>query len=164
MSIYNDVQQLEELINSCANEETGEISEDDFAAFQELKTETIANGLELLAKVRANKLGNIDSIDAEISRLAKRKNQIAKAVDSVENYMTYLLNTHADKKVKTDLFTFGFRKSKSVSIADENLIPDEYVIVKNTRSPDKTRIKAAIESGDVVTGASIVEKQNLQIS
>lgn len=69
-----------------------------------------------------------------------------------------------DEVNKNNLRLF-FRKSKSVEIQDEALIPAEYLtIIPEQKRPDKVAIKAAIDKMDVeVPGATVVEKKNLQI-
>jgi hypothetical protein len=53
------------------------------------------------------------------------------------------------------------RKSKSLQIDDENIIPKNYL--KFVQSVDKVAITKAIKDGISVDGAHIVEKVNLQI-
>ena len=52
MSIYSDMQDLEKMINDCADPETGEIKQSDDEAYQALREELAVNGLEKLAKVQ----------------------------------------------------------------------------------------------------------------
>ena len=49
MSIYTEIQDLEHLIASCANPDTGEISEGDYEAYEALKKELTQDGLRRLA-------------------------------------------------------------------------------------------------------------------
>ena len=56
----------------------------------------------------------------------------------------------------------GFRKSVSVKV-DENALPAEYFTIKEDKQPDKTAIKAALLGGAVISGATLEEKQNIQI-
>jgi hypothetical protein len=55
----------------------------------------------------------------------------------------------------------SFRSSKSVHITDESLLDAKYFDYKPT--VNKTAIKSDIESGVIVEGATILEKQNLQV-
>ena len=48
-------------------------------------------------------------------------------------------------------------------ILNNLLIPDIYCKVETVRTPDKTRIKKAIKSGEDVAGAVLVEKNNIHI-
>ena len=46
---------------------------------------------------------------------------------------------------------------------EEAALPADYVTTTVTKNPDKTAIKKAIQGGQDVTGASLVEKRNIQI-
>ena len=65
--------------------------------------------------------------------------------------------------METDLNKLSFRKSESVSIFDEEAIPSEYKKEVVSVSIDKTEIKKAIKEWKEIPGATITEKQNLQI-
>ena len=41
-------------------------------------------------------------------------------------------------------------------------MPDEFIRVKEAE-PDKTKIKSAIKSGEMIVGCRLVEKENIQI-
>ena len=66
-------------------------------------------------------------------------------------------------KVETVKARISFRKSVQVQIEDEAALPADYVTTTVTKSPDKTAIKKAIQGGQDVTGASLIEKRNIQI-
>ena len=75
----------------------------------------------------------------------------------------WIMRATKTEKLETSLNNLSYRKSESVSILDEALIPEEYRKEKVTKTIDKVSIKDAIKSGKDVAGASIEEKQNLQI-
>ena len=66
-------------------------------------------------------------------------------------------------KVETARTKIGFRKSTHVQIDDEGALPPDFVTTTVTTKPDKTAIKKAIQAGQAVAGAVLVENQNLQI-
>ena len=63
----------------------------------------------------------------------------------------------------TETARISFRKSIQVQIDDEAALPADYVTTTVTTKPDKTAIKKAIQAGEDVTGASLVENRNIQI-
>ena len=65
------------------------------------------------------------------------------------------------KKLKTDKFTFSFRKSTAVEVIDETAIPDEFVEVK--RNISRVELKKRLSAGEEIKGATLVEKQSLSI-
>lgn len=64
-------------------------------------------------------------------------------------------------QIKTAFMTISSRKSKSVTITDESLLGAEFMRIKT--EPNKTAIKEAIEAGQEVQGALIVENYSLNI-
>ena len=51
----------------------------------------------------------------------------------------------------------------AAQIDDEGALPSDFVTTTVTTKPDKTAIKKAIQAGQAVAGAVLVENQNLQI-
>ena len=93
----------------------------------------------------------------------KRLQEIAKRYEtSAEKLADRLLQSVvAYGQIKTAFVTISSRKSKSVSITDESLIPSEFMRIKT--EPNKTAIKEAIEGGQNIEGALIVENVSLNI-
>lgn len=107
--------------------------------------------------------GNNIAIDAEIERLKAIKERNIKNVDSIKNHILEFMKTNNIDKIQTDLATFSTRKSKSTQIDNAEIIPGEFLILKQSFQFDKTAIKKAIESGKEVAGATIIENISLQI-
>ena len=99
----------------------------------------------------------------ESKRLLDRAKSIESNINSLKNNLAYSLQATGKTKFKTEHFNFSFRKSESVSITDQSLLPADYINVKTTETPNKTAIKKAIKSGKVIMGAALLESQNLQI-
>ena len=107
--------------------------------------------------------GNNLAIDAEIERLRAIKEKNVKNIDRIKNHILNFMKTNNIDKIQTDLATFSTRKSKSTQIDSIELLPQEFVIVKQTFQPDKVAIKKAIESGREVAGAKVITDYTLQI-
>jgi hypothetical protein len=115
------------------------------------------------AKVIKTFEGDISLIDAEIKRLQALKSSKGKVIDRLkESVTTAMTSFHVDviDVVTTKLF---FRKSESVEIENDELVPEEYKLSRVVVNPDKIRIKQLLKSGEQVPGCQIVEKLNLQI-
>ena len=103
---------------------------------------------------------DISAIDEEIKRLTTRKKAIKNRTDQLRDYLRYNMQESGITKIECPLFTVSLRKSRDiVSIDDESLIPDDYVTVKATVSPNKAEILKALKSGADVPGASIKESE-----
>ena len=112
-----------------------------------------------------NKLkSDIDIIDLEIKRLnelkAVNKNKIEVLKDIVQNSM----KLYKIDKIDSPTLKLSFRKSESVRIIDESIIPHNFLKTIIKTEPDKKSLKQAIKASDEgVLGAEIIVNYNLQI-
>jgi hypothetical protein len=66
-------------------------------------------------------------------------------------------------EVKSATMKVSLRKSVQTIIDDLDQVPKQYKTVKVETTPDKTAIKKAIQEGEIIKGAHLEEKNNLQI-
>lgn len=151
--------EITELQNELELEEDNELKQD----LQELIAIELEKKSNNIIYAIKNLEGNNLAIDAEIERLKAIKEKNIKNVDSIKNHILNFMKTNNIDKIQTDLATFSTRKSKSTQIDNIELLPQEFVTVKQTFQPDKTAIKKAIESGREVAGANVIENISLQI-
>lgn len=129
------------------------------------------NALEELEMAREQKIENIglyiknleaeaDAVENQEKVFADRKKRIRKKIEGLKGFLGYALQ---GESFKTDKVVMSFRKSESVHITDEYLIPDEYKTFTVVKKPDKTVIKKALKDGKEIMGVELVEKQNVQI-
>lgn len=142
------------------DEETGEIKNFDAveslnAQFEE-KAESVACYIKNLAAFA-------DDLKAEEDTLSARRKSAERRIDSMKKYLTSCLESVGKDKVETVRARISFRKSVQVQIDDEKALPADYITTTVTVKPDKTAIKKAIQAGQDVTGASLVENRNIQI-
>lgn len=95
-------------------------------------------------------------------RLAELADDDARRADKLLGYMTGVLGRLKPDKTKYSLPTHELtsRISTSVNIIDEDLIPDDLFTVKVVKTPNKTAIKKAIETGKPVLGAELNTKRS----
>lgn len=160
-SIYEDVQAAEDLIRQSYDLTTGEITdENQMADAEALKAEIIAQGLEKLCKVRANKLADIAALKAEIQRLSERAKRADAEVERLEDYINIIYQQGTETVQKAGNFTISNRKSTQVIVEPEFF--DERFI-KTTTSVDKAELKKALTAGEQIAGAHLQTNYNLQI-
>lgn len=142
--------------------ESGELTE-------ELENELIINQAELQEKainygyvIRGFEM-DIDSIDSEMKRLKALKDAKQNAIDRMKQSVLNAMRIYRIESVKSATLNISIRSSKSVEIVFAEMIPTEYLVEKITISPDKLKIKKAIESGLTIGGAVIKENHSLQI-
>lgn len=147
----------------------------------EFPAEAIADTLEAITAEIEVKADNIacmlKSLDAEIAaikseetRLSDRRKSKQTAYDRIKQYLSDELRRANIDKVETARNKITFRKSESVE-----LLVDEGAFIKWAQESNddlltyvdpkinKTAIKAAIKDGMNIAGATITEKQNIQI-
>ena len=139
------------------DEETGEIL--NAADLDELKMarDDKIEGISLWIK---NLEAEKEAVKNEKNNFADREKKLGKKIDSLKGYLTYALD---GQKFSTPRVAVSFRKSESVHITDEYLIPDEYKIFTVVKKPDKGVIKDALKKGKEIMGVELVEKRNVQI-
>jgi hypothetical protein len=153
------------------NEELNAINEELMAAqgelTPELENKLVITKQELAEKsvnyalVILNNQADSNAIDAEIKRLKALKDAIDSTTDKLKEAVSNAMLMHDLTEVKSSLVKISFRKSKSVHITDENELDASFFEYK--RTVNKTAIKKAIEGGELVVGAELIEKNNLQI-
>jgi hypothetical protein len=161
--IQQEYRALEDLLNE-VDQETGEFvnSKEDIKEYIESLKADRDTKLINIERLRREKKGQADTIDAEIKRLQSLKKQVTNNINSLIDLQFVL--TGGDK-LDLGIFKFSKRKSKSVVIINDNDIPDKYCDFKKV--PNKTKIKEAIQlankNGESFFGAIIEEKVSLVV-
>ncbi len=165
MTLFNhatEFKALQELLETDeVNPETGEIINNDEAIkslFNELEL-NLAEKMNNSQRYIINTLSQSETLKAEAKRLTGRAKVLANKADRVKELMKDAVLATGESKMKTDLFNFNIRTSKSVQVADVEELPREYV--KMTRTANKTLIKEALTKGIEVAGCAIVENKSL---
>lgn len=140
------------------DEETGEVlSADELHAVEAAASE----------KVEATAL-YLRELDAEAKAAKDEADRIIARVKSMQKRSDYLKSMlldalHATGKVKTARVTVSIRTSKAIEVADGVTLPDAFVTVRTTTTPNKTALKEAIEAGADIEGVRLVERESVQI-
>lgn len=167
MKLYEIKAQIEKCVKSdldddmMIDEETGEVF--DKEAFEQLEMDFEEKCLELGRWIK-----NLDSERAavynEYKKLYKRYKALDKKIESIKNYLSFVLQGQSVKDANTELV---FRKSNSTEIVDMALFMawdncDEYLKYSEPE-PKKKEIAKAIKAGKEIPGCAIIENYNLQI-
>ncbi len=121
----------------------------------------IGEKLEGYAMVLKNIESDIAGIKAEEKRLAERRKSMENSLSRMKENMAITLSTVEGNRVKTEKFTFSFRKSTSVKVEDESVIPPQFIKVEKTIS--RAELTKALKNGEQIQGAKLVENQSLSI-
>lgn len=102
-------------------------------------------------------------VENEINRLKKILEREEKHKELFKQRLAEGMLQFGVEKIDTPTLKLSFRKSESVEIEDDNLVPEEYKETKLVTTTSKTKIKNAFKEGIKVPGANLLVKQNLQI-
>ena len=105
----------------------------------------------------------IEARKAIIERMKVLNAGAESSIALMKKALDAFMRASGQSKAKTTMFTVSYRRSESIDVYDETAIPEQYMTIKVTKSPDKTAIKAYIKGGGTVSGAKLTEKMNLQI-
>lgn len=150
---------LQQLILDGADEEELKVYMDTISLEREAKLEGYAMVIKNLENENAG-------IKAEEERFAKRRKYNENAIARMKERMAETLETvepdaKGVKRLKTERFTFSFRKSTSVHIENDAAIPPQFIKVEKTIS--RAELTKALKAGEQIEGAQLVENQSLQI-
>ena len=143
------------------DEETGEIlNASELDELQLARDEKIESLCLYSKSLRAE----AKAVGDEEKNLSDRKKKLIKKADSIDNYISAILN---GTSFKTPRVVAQFRKSEAVIIPDDYAVPDKFVNCSIVRKPDKTAIKNYLkrvkENGGEVGWATLEERNNLSI-
>ena len=161
MKLYelkSEYNQLIEKINLIAEENDGEIPETLSGEFDAIG-ETLSKKIVSCGCAYKNHIAEADAIDAEIKKLTVRKKIATNTAEWLKKYMAACVPV--GYKHSAPQVLISWRNSSSVVIDDPDLIVDDYCKIE--RTPIKSELKKAIESGENIMGAHIEQKQNIQI-
>ena len=141
----------------------------------DLPEEAIKDTLEALGGELMDKYKNVALYKQNLMVVAQAKKDAAKAMNeqakAIENKAMRLMD-YLDENMKRNgiteitcpYFTVKYRKNPpSVIIYDESMLPESMIRTKTTTAPDKIAIKKAIESGEEIGGARVVQNETLVI-
>ena len=148
--------EIDEAILSCIDTDTGEILDADKLNALQIEREKKLENVALWIK---NLTSDAEALKAEKQAFAERQKAAESKAESLKKWLTEAL---AGEKFKTTKVAVSFRKTKSVQVADIWQLDESYVKYAEPTA-DKAAIKKAIEAGQEVAGATLVENVSCSI-
>lgn len=105
----------------------------------------------------------INALKSEIERLNAMEKSRVKTSERLKNTIKSAMELYGIEEIKTDNLKISFRKSTSVEIEDEELIPSLFKEEVTTIKINKKEIGEVLKAGQAVSGASLKHNKNLQI-
>lgn len=126
--------------------------------------EEIEYKAENIAKIIAQYTAEQKAIESEIERLSKKNEQISRNKERLKSYLEESLIRCNMEKFKTPLFSFLIRNNPpAVAINDLCLVPQEFIIKKETLSVDKKAIAEKLKRNEIVKGCHLTYSKTLVI-
>ena len=162
--INTEIHTVQMMLEEWAQEHEGDIT--DFPLNDNLAGITMDRETKLLsiACVIKDYEADADGLDAEIEKINKRKKSVQSKADSMRSWLER--NLTIGEKLKDSRAEIGWSKSTSVGMTQEYIDKPELLPVIYQRKkiePDKKGISAALKTGIIIEGCSLVTRQNMQI-
>lgn len=152
MTLYEIDQQLLD----CIDLETGEIIDaEKLNALMMERDEKIEKVALWIKELKAE----AEALKAEKQSFAERQKAAENKIESLKKWLADALN---GEKFKTTKVAVSFRKTKSVDVPDVFALDENFVKYAEPTA-DKAAIKKAIEAGETVKGAQLVENVSISI-
>lgn len=93
-----------------------------------------------------------------------RRSAINKKIEKIEQYIIFNMEAKGEQKIKGLDYIVSLSKNPgSLSITNENKIPDEYISYETVKSINKKKLKEDLNDGLYIDGAEIIKSVSLRI-
>lgn len=99
----------------------------------------------------------------EQKRLSEISASYGKKIERMLKYIDFLMNANEIEAAKFPTWSLGYRKSNYIDVIDTTLIPQEYIVTKETQSVDKEKITTALKDWIEIPWVVLWTRKNLQI-
>jgi len=111
---------------------------------------------------------NVDLLKKEERRIKERRQSLETAALRLKGNALELLQEHqkltGQKRINTGRVTASIRTSKAVEVDPGAVFADEFMREEIRRTVDKFALKSAIDAGEEINGARLVERQSVQFT
>lgn len=122
----------------------------------------VGEKLEAYCQIIGQLKADIEMFKSEAARIAARKKTAENSEQRMRDAVLAYLKATGRTKDKAGTFSVSISTSKAVQINDENLLPAVYLIPQEPKI-DKMAIKKALQDGEKVDGATLVENEGVRI-
>ena len=150
-----------ELLDEACRDGDGEAMRQQLDDYLRMLAEQEADKADRLGFVLRGLKDKAESLDAMGAEIQRKARSVKRAEQRLRDYILATMVANGLQKVKGEAFTLSARKSAAVQVYDEARLPLEFIEVVMT--PMKAEIKKAIQSGQSVPGAALVENTSLMV-
>jgi len=153
MKLYEITKEMREIFDMI---ESGEITELDAKDTLEASEIAFNKKVEACLLYRAEQISESEAIDLQIKRLTAMKKACDSRAEQMKKYVKSSMIAIGETESGGKLASAKLGKpSVSVSVPNDDLLSDQWKRI--TKKADLTAIKKALQSGEVVEGAELVD-------
>ena len=98
------------------------------------------------------------------SNQRKRRAALEKKIERLKEYLRINFEkTNTDKIESEDIIIAIYKNPEKVNVINEELIPDQYFILKENKVLDKDKIKESLKNGDKIPGCELIQEKRINI-
>lgn len=161
-NIYDEIFEIEQLLETIYDLETGEINEEKEHELLVKRDELINLGLENLCNARGNKVAYINALKEEEERLYNRRKAEEKHLERLNNSILFLHNKNGHSVSIAGTWKISTRKSTQVNVNVDWYNPRFFKTITEERL-DKVALKEALKAGELIDGATLKTNINLVV-
>lgn len=163
MKLYEIKDNLVQTLDVLLEVDDDELAKENCIEMLEFLKEELKSKSDSILKYLRNLTLEKESVESELERLEKLKKSKDSKIKRLKDYMINIMIQLDEKKIETDIGSYGLRRSTKIDIIDEKLIPEDFIKIKTERNLDKIGIANYIKQYGEMAGARIVESYSLQI-
>lgn len=161
-SIFENILEVEQLIDTAYDLETGEVDEDRERELLMVKEQIILAGLEKLCNLRGDKNAYIKALKEEEERINTKRKAEEKKLESLDKYILLIHEKSGQTKSIAGTWTVSTRKSTQVNVNVDWYNPRFFKTITEERL-DKVALKEALKAGELIDGATLKTNINLVV-
>ena len=98
------------------------------------------------------------------SNQRKRRSALEKKIERLKDYLRINFEkTNTDKIESEDIIIALYKNPIKVKVINEELLPDQYFIVKENKVLDKDKIKESLKNGCEIPGCELIQEKRVSI-
>ena len=162
VALTNELTSLVERIDEI--EQAGEKVPEEMIVLLETALTAQADKVDRCAAFVSRSNAEIDWVKGEIELLKARQKQLERGVERMKELAKLVMEREGVREiVGLRGHKFSLRKSQSVEVVDESLVPAEFTRIVQKIEVNKAEALKALKDGVEVAGLSLLQKENVVV-
>lgn len=105
-----------------------------------------------------------EALKVEAARLASKARTAANRISFLKERYLDAMQRNGLTNVRGQVYALSVRATDVVTITNETILPERFVVEKTTIMPDKMAIKDALKKGEAIPGAILDKSYSLRVA